>query len=116
MRLLLDEDSLGRLFVRLLQAGRHDVETVTDAGLTGKPDPEVFAHAKQSGRVLLTRNGKDFLPLHEADPDHTGILVEHQDADPAKNMTSAQIVEAIGKIDTSGWDINGEFVSVNAWR
>ena len=116
MRLLLDEDSKGRAFVRLLRDAGHDIETVADAGLTGQPDASVFAHAKASGRALITRNILDFLRLHDADGDHPGILAEHQDADPAKNMSYVQIVAAIGKIEASGWNLEGEFVSLNFWR
>jgi predicted nuclease of predicted toxin-antitoxin system len=116
MRLLLDEDSQGRLFVRLLKASGFDLETVSDADLTGKPDADVLAYARASGRVLLTRNGKDFLELHAADDNHPGILIEYQDADPGKNMTMPQIVEAITKIASSGWDISGQCVGINAWR
>lgn len=116
MKLLLDEDSIGRVLVRLLQEASHDVETVTTAHLTGKSDMEVFAYAQQTERVLLTRNGKDFLLLHQADPNHAGILVECQDADASKNMSYTQIVAAIAAIEASGWRLHGEFVSINAWR
>ncbi len=76
----------------------------------------MLLYAKQTGRVLLTRNGRDFLVLHQADPQHAGILVEHQDADPAKNMSYRQIADAIGKLETSGWALPREFVGLNAWR
>lgn len=79
-------------------------------------DPAVLAYARRAERVLLTRDGRDFLILHQADPQHAGILVEHQDADPAKNMSYRQIAAAIGKIDISGWPLAGQFVGLNAWR
>lgn len=116
MKLLLDEDSQGRVFTRLMREAGHDVETVNDAGLVGKPDPVVLAYAKQAGRVLLTRNGVDFAALHQADSAHPGILIEYQHDDISKNMTNAQIVAAIGKIEASDWDIRGALVSVNAWQ
>lgn len=116
MKLLLDEDSQGRLFVRLMVAAGFDLETVKDADLTGLPDRDVFAYAKQTGRVLLTRNGKDFLELHAADDSHPGILIEYQDSDPSKNMTMQQIVDAITRIAESGWDLSGQCVAINAWR
>ena len=116
MRLLLDEDTQANLLVRLLREAGHDVETVTEAGMTGKADPDVLAYARRTQRVLLTRNGRDFLRLHQADSAHMGILVEHQDADAAKNMTYRQIVAALGKLGESGWSLVGEFVGINAWR
>ena len=116
MKLLLDEDSQGNILVRLLRAAGHDVETVTEIGINGQDDPTVLAYAKRTERVLLTRNGKDFLLLHQADNKHSGILIEHQDADPAKNMTYPQIAAAIGKIEASGWRFQGEVISINAWQ
>jgi len=86
MKLLLDEDSQGNVLVRLLRDAGHDVETVAGAGMTGRDDPAVLAYAKVTVRVLLTRNGRDFLLLHQASADHAGIPVEHQDADASKNM------------------------------
>jgi hypothetical protein len=115
MRLLLDEDSQGRVLVRLLRAAGHDVLTVEEAGLHARSDPEVLADAQRQQRVLLTRNGRDFQALHEADPVHSGILVEYQGRDPARNMKEADIVRAIGNLDASGWDLTGQFVALNAW-
>lgn len=116
MRLLLDEDTQAHALVRLLREAGHDAETVAEARMAGQADSAVLAYARRAGRVLLTRNVRDFLILHQADPQHAGILVEHQDADPAKNMSYRQIAAAIGKIDISGWPLAGQFVGLNAWR
>lgn len=116
MRLLLDEDSQGRRVARLLREAGHDVRTVGEAGLGSHHDPEVLALARQESRVALTRNVRDFEALHAANPTHPGILVEHQDRDPTKNMTEQEIVRAIGNIAASGWDIAGQFVAINAWN
>ena len=115
MKLLLDEDSQGKLLVLRLRDIGHDVLTVSEAGLEARNDAEVFTFVKREGRVLLTRNVKDFQALHEADDNHAGILVEHQDKDPSKNLSAASIVRAISNIEVSGWEIAGQFVSVNAW-
>ncbi len=116
MRLLLDEDSQGNVLVRLLRGAGHDVETVTIAGMASDADTEVLSYARCAGRVLLTRNVKDFFALHEADGDHSGILVEHQDGDPAKNMSYPQIADAIRNLEASGWNLIGEFVGINPWE
>ena len=115
MRLLLDEDSQSRLLTRLLANAGHDVLTVAGANLTAHSDTNVFTFARQSGRTVLTRNVRDFLVLHEAEADHHGILAEYQDANPAKNMSAARIVEAIANLESSGWDIGGQFIALNAW-
>ena len=116
MKLLLDEDSQGNVLVRLLRDVGHDVQTVASAGMAGQADPAVLAYAKVAGRVLLTRNGRDFLRLHQADSDHAGILIEYQDMDPSKNMTYPQIVAAIAKIEASSWNLHRELVGINAWQ
>lgn len=116
MRLLLDEDSQSLLLVRLIREAGHDVETVRGAGLEARRDEDVLTYARQDGRVLLTRNVRDFLQLHEADADHPGILVEHQDRDAAKNMSASDIVTAIGNIEQSAWDLAGQFVALNSWN
>lgn len=115
MRLLLDEDSQGKALVRLLTGAGHDVETVTQAGIAGSEDAVVLDYARRTDRVVITRNGRDFVVLHLADSRHPGVLVEYQDEDPAKNMTYAQILTAINKIESSGWDIRGEIAAINAW-
>ncbi len=116
MRLLLDEDSQRRMVVRLLREVGHDVLTVGEAGLDAHSDLQVLALAKREQRVLLTRNVQHFLMLHEADPTHAGILGEYQDRDPSKNMTGWQIVRSIENLAASGWDLAGQFVSLNAWN
>jgi len=115
MRLLLDEDSQGRLLVRWLREAGHDVVTVAEAGLESRADAEVFEYARRDMRVLLTRNVRDFQVLHDSQPANSGTLVEHQDRDPAKNMSATDIVRAISNLEASGWDIAGQFVAVNAW-
>lgn len=116
MMLLLDEDSQGNVLVRLLRDAGHDVETAIEAHLMGEADSKILAYANQTGRTLLTRNVKDFLALNEANNNHPGILIEHQDANPAKNMNYVEIVVAIGKIEASKWDLRGEIIAINFWQ
>ena len=116
MKLLLDEDSLGRAFERMLRDAGHDIETVTGIGMAGASDAEVFAYGKRTHRVIVTRNVKDFVSLHKADLTHFAILIEHQDSDPTKNMTYGEIVAAIGKLESTGWNLSGQLIAINAWR
>src|SRR5690349_20186738 len=116
MRLLLDEDSQSRLLIRLLTEAGHDVLTVGDADLTGHSDAEVLTCAVQQDRTLLTRNVDDFLALHEGDAVHPGILAEYEYRDPAKNMSAVRIVLAIANLESSGWDLAGQFIALNAWN
>ena len=92
------------------------METVSEAGLEARLDSEVLEYARQAGRVLLTRNVRDFLELHEVNADHPGVMVEYQDRDPAKNMSASDIVRAIRNLGQSDWSMAGQFVALNAWN
>lgn len=116
MRLLVDEDSQARTLLRLLDAAAHDVLTADAAGLNAMADAEVLARATRDGRVLLTRNCGDFRSLHEETDGHPGILAVFQDADLSKNMSYSEIVRAIGNVESSGMELGGQFVVLNAWR
>jgi hypothetical protein len=61
----------------------HEVLTTNEAGETGKsvPDEEVLAFATAEGRILVTLNRKYFIHLHNANPDHAGIIVCSFDSD-----------------------------------
>lgn len=60
--LLLDEHVNVGAYQQLLARGL-DVAHVLDAGLAGAPDPEVLQWAIDHGRVVVTRNDRDFAPL-----------------------------------------------------
>jgi predicted nuclease of predicted toxin-antitoxin system len=60
--LLLDEHVNVGAYQQLLARGG-DVAHVLDAGLAGAPDPEVLQWAIEEGRVVVTRNYRDFAPL-----------------------------------------------------
>ena len=116
MRLMLDEDSQRHKLIHLLRQQSHDVLTVYEANLTSSDDKIVLARAQSERRIVLTRNGKDFKKLHEKTQSHYGILVIHEFKDVSKNMEPADIARAIDNIEASGWDITGEFVSLNSWN
>jgi predicted nuclease of predicted toxin-antitoxin system len=53
---------------------RRGIEVITahEAGLRGRPDHEVLAHAHAAGRVMVT-NDDDYLRLHSLRVEHAGI-------------------------------------------
>jgi predicted nuclease of predicted toxin-antitoxin system len=55
MRIKLDV-SIPLSLVTALDALGHDVDSVPQEGLTGKPDPDVWSGAQESGRVLITQD------------------------------------------------------------
>jgi hypothetical protein len=54
----------------------HEVLTTYEAGDAGKsvPDERVLAFATAEGRAFVTINRKHFIHLHNANPDHAGII------------------------------------------
>jgi len=75
-----------------------------------------FAHARTNGRVILTKNVRDFEILHNQHPDHPGILVVYQDNDPARDMSYSEIIQAIANLESAGVAIVGGFWPLNAYR
>ncbi len=73
MRLLLDEN-LPIMTVKFLRELGHDVVGVHDESLVSQADEFIFAHARQSERVLVTYNA-DFIDLRAlAGVHHSGII------------------------------------------
>jgi predicted nuclease of predicted toxin-antitoxin system len=120
MRIFLDEDVASALLTQLLRRAGHDVLLRADLGLGGEPDAVVLRTAIREDRVLLSRNHRDFENLHvlvfEAQGRHSGILVERFDDDPKHNVTSKEIVRAIGDIEASGISLVNEYQILNQWQ
>jgi predicted nuclease of predicted toxin-antitoxin system len=115
LRLLVDEDTQAKRFVKLLREAGHDVLTVGEAGLEAHPDTRVLEHARGERRIVLTRNCDDFRALHEAGSQHAGICAIYQDHDASKNMSRAAIVRALANLEASGLALAAQFVVLNAW-
>ncbi len=63
-----------------LRVSGYDVTAVVaDAALVGLPDEQILAHAAATGRVLVTANIKDFVPLdgryRAAGQSHAGLVL-----------------------------------------
>jgi predicted nuclease of predicted toxin-antitoxin system len=116
LSLLLDEDSQAKALVKLLKASGNDVLTVNDAAIAGSPDDQVLDYARQTDRVLLTRNCSDFQELHEINSIHPGILAVYQDPDFSKNMNYQQITQAVKNLDQSSLVLSDQFIVLNQWN
>jgi predicted nuclease of predicted toxin-antitoxin system len=116
LRLLVDEDSQSRALVSLLREWGHEVITVSEAGLLGARDTLIFEFAVRKNCVILTHNCSDFRRLHNTNSDHQGIICTYEYNQASKNMTYAQVVQAIANLEDSGCTIAGEFVALNAWN
>ena len=116
--LYLDDCAFSYRLRQLLVEGGHTVQipAEVDPPLTGAGDPFHFAHALETGRIILTYNPKDFLLLHNATPIHPGILAVYQDNDPSRDMSYADIVRAIANLQQIQPDLSGGFWVLNHYR
>lgn len=116
MRLLLDEDSGAHSLLKALRAAGHDVERVVAVPAlgTGASDDAVFARAVTDDRVLVTKNGADFVEIAQRPgaPEHPGILVVHHDRVGA-SLPIATVVRAVGNIARTYETTRTLFLDVN---
>jgi len=101
----------------VLRKAGHDVATPVDLGISGAPDPVHLTQAIRAGRVLLTRNARDFTLLHDlvraSGGGHPGILLLHFDNDPTRDLNSRSVATAIAKLEASGVPISNELHVLN---
>jgi len=118
MRIQLDDDSACRQLSMVLRKAGHDVATPADLDISGAPDPVHLTRAIRVGRVLLTRNARDFTLLHDlvraSGGGHPGILLLHFDNDPTRDLNSRSVATAIAKLEASGVPISNELHVLNA--
>jgi hypothetical protein len=87
----------------------HDVLTAQEAGQANQAisDEKVLDFAMEHGRAVLTLNRWEFIGLHSARPEHSGIIV--CTVDPETHQQAARINEAIRKIAT----LEGALLRIN---
>lgn len=74
MKIKLDENLPARLKNALTMCG-HETDTVSDEGLTGRPDREVWQAAQTEARFLITQD-LDFSDTRKFTPGtHSGLLL-----------------------------------------
>ena len=106
---------------RLIAAG-HRVIIPVDEGIREVDDHLHLAHVRREGLILLTKNPRDFVDLHDdlitRGESHPGIFLVYQDNDSTRDMTDSQIVRAIARVE----EVFGEgglvdqLVSLNQFR
>ena len=119
LNLYLDDCANADLLADLLTQAGHGVVRPGDTGTLGVADDLHLAYAAPHGLILVTKNPQDFRTLHDLDQKHAGIFAVYQDNDPTRDMSPADIVAAIWKIEQAtqhGYVIAGEFHNLNAWR
>ena len=87
----------------------HDALTIQEMGKGNQavPDEEVLAFAISENRAVLTLNRKHFVRLHNAQPDHSGIIV--CTVDPDFTGQASRIHSAI----ESQQHLDGHLIRVN---
>lgn len=90
MRLLLDEQISGKVAERLRKSGYDATAVVTDSGLRGLSDPDIFAAAQLQGRAVVTHNRQDFEAIVRdhaaAGRDHHGLVIVHPVRFPSREL------------------------------
>lgn len=100
MKLLLDEMYPPVLAVQLVDRG-HDVTAVNgDPSLEGLADEEIVTAASADGRLVVTENVRDFVPiaqaLIEAGSAHGGIVFVPRNSFPRDRANIAATLGALG--------------------
>lgn len=101
MNIKLDEN-LPRALVRVLSRHGHDVDTVSDEGLTGKDDALVWRKAQQAGRFLITQD-LDFSDIRRFRPGtHHGLLLVRL-REPGRLALTARLRSLFATEKTDDW-------------
>jgi len=120
MKIYLDDNITDHQLVRILRRDGHEVTLPADVSLSKASDPKHLTYAVQQSLVTLTRNHHDFDDLHflilASAGSHSGILVIRYDNGYPRDMKSAHIASAIGKVERSGISLVDEIVVLNHWR
>src|SRR5258708_40319212 len=98
VKLLLDEMLSASIAEQLRRQGHDAQATQGNAGLEGKPDPELLRAAREVGRALVTDNVADFARLHRqflsSGEDHAGVVLVSPRRFPRSKRTIGLWVEA----------------------
>lgn len=99
MNIKLDENLPARLIAVLQQHG-HDVHTVHDENLTGRPDADIWQAVGEENRFLITQD-LDFSDVRHFTPGtHPGLLLIR-----LREPGAQALLDAVGRVATemSGW-------------
>lgn len=112
--LLLDEMLPPSLAAVLNRAGCDTVAISADAELRGSSDADVLELAVAAGRVLVTENIRDFVPLSNAwaaqERAHSGILLLSSRTFPMTANRTGRIAMALTRRHETGrWPAPGQY-------
>lgn len=112
--LLLDEMLPPSIAVALTRAGCDTLAVSADPELRGTADADVLERAAAHGRVLVTDNVRDFVPLSNAwnarGRAHSGLLLVSSNAFPMTSGRGGSITAALLRRHATGaWPAPGQF-------
>jgi len=116
MRIYLDDDCASRLLIGQLRGAGHDVQSPADVGLSGQDDAVHLRQAVREQRVMVTRNYRDFLNLHDLVIDAQGHHPGIKDNDPKRDLKGSGIVRAIANLLAAGMATADQYIILNHWR
>jgi predicted nuclease of predicted toxin-antitoxin system len=101
MKIKLDENLPSPLASRLA-AMSHDVQTVVEEGIAGKPDPVVWQAAQREARFLITQD-MDFSNAQRFAPGtHHGVLLIRLRT-PSWRALVARVADLFAREDVTQW-------------
>jgi predicted nuclease of predicted toxin-antitoxin system len=116
LSLLIDECIQAKVLVEKLKTEGHDVLTAAEAGLSGVRDRRVFEFAIAKNRIILTTNCDDFISESKRVEKHPGILLVYKNSDSMKDLSYAQLVQAVRNLEMSGANLNNGCHILNRYK
>lgn len=120
MRLYLDDDLDANALIGLLQHAGHDVVSPRAVAMRGSDDETHLNYAAAQHLIVLTANVRDFLTLHQtwqqSGREHAGILGVYRENNPRRDMTYAQMAQAVSRLERSEFPVYNTFLNLNMWR
>jgi hypothetical protein len=106
VKLLLDEMLSAAIAEQLRRRGHDALAVEESTALRGLTDPDLFDHAQQDQRTLVTYNREDFLALDRAFRDqgreHHGLVILHPRRFPQGAGTTGSLITALGAFMSAG--------------
>src|SRR5687768_9898778 len=119
MRLYLDDDMDANVLISVLQEEGHEVISPRAVAMRGAQDAAHLRYAAARQYAVVTANVGDFLTLHqtwqEEGRQHAGILALYRENNPRRDMTYAQMAQAISRLERAGLPLQNTFHNLNMW-
>ena len=120
MRLYLDDDLDANVLISFLQQEGHAVMSPRAVAMRGAEDAAHLSYATVQQCAVVTANVRDFLTLHQTwqqgGRPYAGILALYRENNPRRDMTYAQIAQAVSRLERADLPFDNTFHNLNMWR